>query len=203
MNIEGNVAVGPDLGGAGLERFFLIEDEGEHFVIDGDVLQGFFGGVAIDGGYGGDGLTREADGIVKRIAALFGDLLDVLGVLASAGPRAGAEDVFAVLVGDDGFDAGQGLGLRGVDTADARVRVGAAQDARVEHAGKVDVERVRGLAGDALAGVDAGGGVANGFEGLDGRGGGIVDLDDFGVDGGAGYGEGGGDVAVCSWSSGR
>ena len=39
-----------------------------------------------------------------------------------------------------------------------------AQNARVEHAGQADIRAVRGFAGDALAGVDAGRFPANGFE---------------------------------------
>ena len=48
------------------------------------------------------------------------------------------------------------LGARGVDAADAGVRVRAAQQLGVHHAGQLEVGRVDRLAGDALPGIDAG-----------------------------------------------
>ena len=108
LGVERNVAFGPDLDGVGFERFFLIENERQNFVIDRDVAQRFFGGVPVDGGDGGDGFAHEAHRIVEGVAALFGDLLDVVGVLAAAGDGARAPDELAVLVRDHGLDAGHG-----------------------------------------------------------------------------------------------
>ncbi len=72
-------------------------------------------------------------------------------------------DHATVFVGDDGFDARELKRLGDVDAADARVRVRAAEDARVKHPGQMNVAGIGGRAGDALDGVDAGRGVADGF----------------------------------------
>ena len=53
-----------------------------------------------------------------------------------------------VLAGDDADDAGQRLGLRGVDGDDLRVRVRAADDRRVEHPRELDVVEVPPLAAE-------------------------------------------------------
>ena len=65
-------------------RFFGIEHEGQNFVFDRDVPQRFFGGVPVDGGNRRHGLAHEAHRIVEGVAALLGDLLDLLDVLAAA-----------------------------------------------------------------------------------------------------------------------
>ena len=66
--------------------------------------------------------------------------------------------------GDDGKDAGQGFGTRGIDAADAGVRMRAAQHLGVHHAGEAEVGGVDGLAGDALPGIDAGHALADDLE---------------------------------------
>ena len=70
--------------------------------------------------------------------------------MTAAGPG-----YLGVAVMNHRLDARQFLGFRGIDADDLRVRVRAAQHARVEHAGKLDVAGVLRLPGDALVGVDA------------------------------------------------
>ena len=153
--VQREVALGPDLRRVRLERLFRIEHERQHLVVDRDQPQRFFGDVAIDGRDRRDRLADEAHRVVERVAPLLGDLLDLVVVLLAAGDRPGAPDDLAVLVRDDRLHAGQRARLRRVDATDARVRMRAAQHARVEHARQLDVAGVGRLAGDALDGVDA------------------------------------------------
>ena len=124
--------------------------KGKRLVIHFDEARGFFGDVAIDGGNGCYGVAREANRVgedvtlVARIAA--------------------APDDVAVFAGDDLLDAGERQCFRNVHAADVGMRMRAAQDSRVEHAGEMDVAGVSGGAGDALAGVDARRCVAHGLE---------------------------------------
>ena len=91
---------------AGLQRFFGLEDERQNFVIDLDVAQGFFGDVPIHGGDGGHRFAHEAHGIVEGVAALLGDLLDLIVVLAPARDGARAPHDGAVFMRENRFDAG-------------------------------------------------------------------------------------------------
>ena len=95
------------------------------------------GGLCVHGRHRRHRFTREADPVVQRVL-----------------PVAPDHDLRRVLVGDDGADARQRLGLARVDADDARVRMRAAQHARDEHARQVDVAGVLGAPGDALDGVD-------------------------------------------------
>ena len=137
--------------GARLQRLFRIEHERQHFVVDGDQPQRLFGDVAIDGGDGRHRLADEAHRIVERVAALLGDLLDLVVVLPAAGDRARAPDDRAVLVREHRLDAGQRQRLRGVDRCGCgRADAGCAARARTACPGSADVAGVGGLAGDAL-----------------------------------------------------
>ena len=53
------------------------------------------------------------------------------------------------------LDPRQFLGFRGINADNVRVRVWAAQYARIEHAGKLDVAGILRLPGYPLIGVDA------------------------------------------------
>ena len=117
-----------------------------------------------DGRDGRHRLADEAHRVVERVAALLRDLLDLVVVLLAAGDRAGAPDDRAVLVREDRLDARQRPRLRRRRWPDARVRMRAAQHARVEHARQLNVARVGGAAGDALDGVDARRRMADGLE---------------------------------------
>ena len=152
--VRRQVAFGPDLGRIRLERLFGIDDEREHFVVDGDEIERFFGHMPIDGGDGRDRVADEPDGVVEDVAALRRDFLDVVVVLRAAGNRSGAPPDRCVVVRDDRFDARQRGGLRRIDAADAGVRMRTAQDARVQHARQADVARIGRLAGDTFDGVD-------------------------------------------------
>ncbi len=128
-----DVPLGPDLDRVVLQRRFLVEDERQYFVVDGDQPHGVFGDVAVHGRDGGNRLADVAHRVVERVTPLRRDLLDVVVVLDAARDRAGAPDVVAVLVRDDCLDAGQRARLREIDGFDARVRMGAAQHLRVQH----------------------------------------------------------------------
>ncbi len=164
------VAFGPDLRGAGLERVLGIEHERQRLVVDRNQLQGLFGRVTIDRGDRRHRLADESHGIVERVPAVLRDLLDLFVVLRAAGNGPGAPEDRAVVVRDDRLHAGHGQRLRRVDPDDARVRMRASQDARVEHAGQLDVAAVGRLACRPLDRVDAMRGVAERREGADGRG---------------------------------
>src|SRR5437870_10935699 len=94
------------------------------------------------------GLADEPHGIVEHIAALPGDLLDIIVVLQSAGNSAGSPDDLTIVVSEDGLHSGNGKRLGHIDTADSRVRMRAAENPRVEHPRKLNVGRVGCLAGD-------------------------------------------------------
>ncbi len=61
----------------------------------------------------------------------------------------------SVFGGDHGAHAAQLLGLAGVDGADARVGVGAAQDSAGQHAGQMNIGDEFGIAGDFVEAFDA------------------------------------------------
>ena len=138
-NVQTEVALRPDLNGAGLQRLLGIEDELEDFVIDRDQMQGFLGKVTIGGGDRRDRLPDVPHRIVEGVAALLRDLFHLVVVLHAAGNRARAPDDHAVLVREHRLDAGQRLGFRDVDRSDARMRMRAAKNARVQHARQLDV----------------------------------------------------------------
>ena len=95
-------------------------------------------------------IASEADRIVEQIAF-------VLGV-------ATAPNNIAIFVREHRFNAWQRQSLRYIDTADAGMGMRAAENARVEHTGQMDVAGVVGFAGDTLERVHARGGMADGFE---------------------------------------
>ena len=149
------VALRPDLRRVRLERRFRIEHEGERLVVDVDQLQRVLGRVSIDGCDRRHRIADEPYGVVEGVTAVLGDLLDFVVVLLPAGNPAGAPHDLAVLVRDDGFDAGQRARLRRVDADDPRVRMRTAQHACVQHSRQPDVAGVLRFAGDALYRVDA------------------------------------------------
>src|SRR5207302_7214778 len=72
-----------------------------------------------------------------------------------------APDDTAVLVRQDKLDPSESQGLGGVNLPDARVRMRAAQYARVQHPWKMNVSGISGFPGHAFNCVNAGGGMAD------------------------------------------
>src|SRR5438128_10439455 len=111
--------------------------------------------MTINGGDGCNRLANEAHRVVENVPALFRYLFDVVVVLLPAGDAAGAKDDLAVLVRQNRLHAGKSKRLRSIDTADPRVRMRAAQDARIEHSRKLNIVGVCSLAGYALDRINA------------------------------------------------
>ena len=88
--IERQVALRPDLQRAGLERLFRFQHERQHLVFHRDQPQRLFGGVPIGRRNRRHRIADEAHRIVERVAALLGDLLDVVVVLHAARDRSRA-----------------------------------------------------------------------------------------------------------------
>src|SRR5439155_3192157 len=158
--VQRDVAVGPDLH-VGPDGVVVIEDERQQLVVDRDALQRLFGDLTIDGGDRSNGFPRETHRIVERVAALPGDLLDLVVVLLAAGNRSRPPHHVAVLVRDDRLHAGERTRPGHVDASDPRMRMRTAEHARVQHARQLDVAGVDRLAADPFHGVDAWRGTTN------------------------------------------
>jgi hypothetical protein len=113
--VQTEVALGPDLGSARLQRLLRIEDEGKFLVINGNQQQGFLGHVTIDRGDGSDRLANESNRVVEGIAALLRDPFHLVVVLDTAGNRTRAPDDPAILVCEHRPDARQRLRFRDID----------------------------------------------------------------------------------------
>ena len=132
------------LGRAVRDCFLDIGYGGQHFVLDIDEREGFFGGVRALGGDCGDCLS-----FVQRLLAGEGVVAQMLQVRGRAG------DNHARLIGsvgevggcNDGEDFGVRLRLARVDGDDVGVGVRAAKHLAVQHAGQVHVRAVERLAG--------------------------------------------------------
>jgi hypothetical protein len=123
------------------ERVLDREHRRQNLVIDLDVAQRLGRRPLVDGGDAGD---RVAD---------VGDLVEGQRVFV-LGPRDDAVGHGQVAPGARRLDARQRERLRQVDLADARVRMGRAQDLGVKHAGKDEVVGVDRLAGHLPSAVD-------------------------------------------------
>ncbi len=125
------IAARLDLDRARLQSFLRIQDKGQRFIVDIDQPDGVFGHVPVYGCHRCNGIAREADGVVEQVPL-------VLGIAA-------APDHIAILVRQHRLHAGQRQRFRCVDPADARVRMWAAQNARVQHPGQMEIACVRRL----------------------------------------------------------
>jgi len=139
-----------------------IDDGGQRLVVDLDQGEGSFGNVQIGGGNRSDRLADP-----EHFAARHVDLRDHPHVVAGLAHRdRGAERHLGKIGGgDDGQHTLQGFGARGIDAADAGMRVRAAQHLRMHQAGELEVGRVDRAASHALAGIDAREAFADRFEG--------------------------------------
>src|SRR5437867_12441809 len=100
------------------------------------------------------GLADEPHGIIKNIAALPGDLLNIIVVLQPAGNSAGSPDDLTILVSEDGLHSGNSKRLAHIDPAASRLRMRAAENSRAEPPRTLYAVRVGCLAGDTSESID-------------------------------------------------
>ncbi len=131
-----------------LEGARHVVDRGQRLVLDGDRAHGIARLLQRLGGDDRHGLAVVAHAVAREHG--------LVGELQAVGLRAGH-----VVVREHGVDAGQLQRRADVDRDDARVGVRAAQRRAVQHAGDVEVARVRELAGDLRDAVDALDGLAD------------------------------------------
>ena len=121
-----------------LTRLERIEHRRQDLVLDLDQIAGVFGDVAILGYDSRDAL------------AIMAHLLDRNHVVLNTGVHRERRQrvcmLLDVLARQDAHDAGESLGLRGVDALDASVRVRAALDRCVQHVRQRDVIDIAALA---------------------------------------------------------
>ena len=115
--------------GALIHRLERVDEHGKRFILDLDQVRGVGGDVAVGRDDEGDLLILEQD------LAVGEHHLHV----ARERRHPGEIDAFQVLGGQNGDDAGHGLGLGGVDLDDARVGVARAMEVAVQHARELDV----------------------------------------------------------------
>ena len=132
------LVVGANQRRIGLERFEGVDDDLERLVVDLDLEHRVGGGVAVGGDDRGDFLSVVDDFFDRQYHLL----------IAHQRRHPGQPGGIEVLAGDDGHDAGHRQRFRGVDVQDLGVRVRAAHDVEVEHAGQVDVVDVVSFAPD-------------------------------------------------------
>ena len=126
-DVAGRVVV--DLRRAVGDRRLDVDDHGERLPVDVDQLERVLGGLLRLGDDGRDARAGERDAVDLERARRDDEVLGP-GGLPGARERV---QVLEVLAGEDADDAGRGRGARGVDPADARVRVRRAQDRDVGH----------------------------------------------------------------------
>ena len=112
-----------------------VDDGFQHFVIHVDEGQCRFCDVGIVGGDGGDGVAaiQRLVGCQEVIAEEL-ETVVVVAQLCFAQGRKGQ-----VGGGHHGADAGQSLGLAGINRPDAGVGVGAAEDTALQQPGQVEI----------------------------------------------------------------
>src|SRR5262245_24775601 len=107
--------------------------------------------MAVASGDGGDGVANverliRGEDVVAEFLEVHGAFAQVLDDVVGNGKVAGRED------GEDAIDL---LGLRGVDGDDPRVGVGAPKNAPVDQAREADVGAILSLTGDLLDAIRA------------------------------------------------
>ena len=112
-----------------VHRLERVDDHGKRFIFDLDQVRGVGGDIAVGRDDEGDLLVLEQD------LAVGEHHLDV----ARERRHPGEIDALQVLGGENGDDAGHGLGLGRVDLDDARMGVARAMEVAVQHARKLDV----------------------------------------------------------------
>ena len=138
-----DVATLMDRGSGGVEGVVYGEDRAQGFKIELDAAQGLLSLFLAFGGHKGDGVGGGAD----LAFCEHGLVLDGEAEPVGAGYVGG---------GEDGADAGHGLGFRGVYATDDGVGDASPQDTGVEHAGDVHIADILGGAEGLLHGVDLG-----------------------------------------------
>ena len=110
----------------------------QHLVVHLDQLQGLFRNVDVDGGHRGHGMPAVQHLVVRQ--RVVAQMLHVDRHLAEVGHA--VLGLGHVVRRHHRLDARQGLGLAGIDRADAGVGVRAAQHLAVQHAGQPHVGAV-------------------------------------------------------------
>jgi hypothetical protein len=132
-------------GGAWDQGRLGVEHGGQGFVLHLDRVEGRRRGIQVHRCDGGHGLTRVADALEREDRLVPIDR-----------PHMGEDVGTAHQVGRRQHDlhARQLSGPGDVDPHQASVRLGGAQQPRVEHARQADVDGVRNPAGNSLPGID-------------------------------------------------
>ena len=138
---------------AGLQRLLDVEHRGQRLVVDADLCEGLEGLALAVGDDGDDRLALVAH-LVDRERRLV-----VLAEIDQAEQR--VEIARHVGAADDPAYPGGALGLDGVDAADARVRVRAAQHLQMQHALQLVIVEIGRGAGDMTEHVLALGALAD------------------------------------------
>ena len=123
-----------------LHRFFGIEYARKRFPIDFDQVDGFFSRIRIDGCHCRDFFADIAG---------FADGKNIL-----IGEERAPRPLDRVLGGDDRAHAGKFFGFARIDVADPSMGKRAAQNFADQHAGKINVGDVLGVAGDLIEALD-------------------------------------------------
>ena len=119
-----------------------VDDGFQDFVVNVNQRHGGLGDVGVVGGDGGDGVATVQSLVAgQEVVAEELEAVVVVAQLVLAQRRKGH-----IGGGYDGADAGQRFGLADVNGLDARVGVGAAEDAPLQQAGQVQVGAVLGAA---------------------------------------------------------
>ena len=121
----GELVVGVEFGGVGLQGLLHVKHGGQHPVGHPDALEGFLGDVRGFGGHHGHPVAHEAHLSVEEHRVVGGGL----GIPLAGG---GVQHPGHIAVMEHGHHAVQGLGLRGVQVHDLGVGVGRVQDLEVQ-----------------------------------------------------------------------
>ena len=135
-----------DLRRARLGGLLRIHHHRQRLVVDLDQVERVARDKSVLGHHHRHRIADETD-LAHRQRAWRVDVVRDPASLPGAGQRVDIHHIFA---GDHGDDAGQRLGLRGVDALDVGMGVGTAQNGGVRHAMEFDIVEVVTFAGDQL-----------------------------------------------------
>ena len=134
--------LGMNGGSAGRERLLGVGDGAQRLVFDLDGIGGVAREIAVGGHYDGDRVAAEIDAILRQQVM-------VRHAQSGQGGAAGhGTQILDIGAGEDRGDTGHGGRGFGIDALDLGRAVRAAHDARVVHAGHLEIVNVSGGAGD-------------------------------------------------------
>ena len=121
----------------------------QHFVIDFDQAGGFFGDMDAGGGNGGNRMPPiEHFALGEHVAARIAE-----GRVAFAQVDQALRHLRKIVCCHDRFDSGERRGLAGIDAANARMRVRAAQNEAVEQPGHLKIRAVERATCDLVGAI--------------------------------------------------